>query len=174
MKLMRQQGRLPVPGSSPREEGEQSSEGRGKMLVGMALKEKQAEKVDEFVDEEVPVAKKVGNWLEVAHNAGVLFSSQNEYDDEILDYENEKEGDVTLADEGDTVGDKVAEPKAKKRKTPKESRTEKVVVKSEDTISNVNKKTFKEAFNADKAGLTRQVWIRDRQSTANPKTFFSS
>ena len=63
---------------------------------------------------------------------------------------------VKQTKEVDKTSEETTNTKPKSRKTLKESRAEKPKVKSEDTISKVDKKTFKEAFNTDKTRLDKR------------------
>ena len=161
--LCRLQGNVPIPGSKPK-----AKKAKLKTRADECLKLSKANKEsDENVavvpdssvmvkdkctavlpDNSVKAKEKCTTWMEAAQAAGVMLVP-HDHEEETFEENKEVEEDIPIVEHVDKV---------KKRKTPKEKRTEDVKVMTDDKISESNKKTFKEAFNTDKSRLeNRQV-----------------
>lgn len=169
--LERRQGRFRVPGSGAKaqdvnqmkrkQDHLMSPQSRGKKLLRLArpvrsesgISDKENDIVEEAVEKQETAKEKCLNWMAAAEAAGIRFVPD---DEEISVEEAFEPVDATREYPEEALDTLDAIIETKKKKTPKESRMEKPKVKAQTKVSEVHKKTFKEAFNTDKSCLEKR------------------
>jgi hypothetical protein len=136
--VLRQQGQFPVPGTK-------------RKVTNQLLRAEKSSKPNESIMNKAGNSRKEimksDGWKKAAAAAGIQLSIPTELEEiEEIEEDGSKEDKSTEATTSKTI----------KKKTPQESRTETVKVKTMSKLNLHQKKNFKESFNSDKSRLDKR------------------